>query len=232
MRPTLLLTRPEAQSRRFANVFRARFGSDWPVLIAPLMEIAPLMRNAGEDADAVILTSANAVPSLAPARGRMAWCVGQATADAALQAGFRVEVAEGDGASLARLMRAKSAQGRLFHAHGRHLSVDLQALMAERPGLSIDAAVVYDQVALPPSRAVLDLLAGDAPVLAPVFSPRSAALLADVPRLAPLWLAAISMAAARAFGPVGRLAVAPSPDAEGVLVALAELLGTKAVAAG
>lgn len=232
MRPTLLLTRPKAQSLRFADGFRARFGGDWPVLVAPLMEIAPLMRDAGEDADGLILTSANALPSLAPARGRLAWCVGAATAQAAARAGFRTEVAQGDGASLARLMRARGAQGRLFHAHGRHLSVDLQALMAGQPGLEIDAAAVYDQVALPPPPALLDLLAGETPVLAPVFSPRSAALLADVPRRAPVWLAAISDAAARAFPAPARLATAPGPDADGVLAALGELLGTKAAAAG
>lgn len=232
MRPTLLLTRPKAQSLRFADAFRTRFGGDWPVLVAPLMEIVPLVRDAGGDADAVILTSANAVGVLAPARGRLAWCVGQATAEAAARAGFRVEVAQGDGASLARLMRARGAQGRLFHAHGQHLSVDLQALMSGVAGLRIDAAAVYDQRALPPSPELLDRLAEDAPVLAAVFSPRSAALLAAVPRRAPVWLAAISEAAARAFPAPARCATAPGPDADGVLVALGKLLGTKAAAAG
>ena len=71
------------------------------------------------------------------------------------------------------------------------------------------------------------LLRGADPVLLPLFSPRSslraAAALAGAQ--APLLLAAISTAAGAAFGlPVRRRAIAPSPDADGMLAALVALI--------
>lgn len=252
MRPPLLLTRPRDASARFARQFAAQFGADWPVVIAPLQEIVPLCSDLGGDYDAVVLTSAAGAQVLAPGRGRDAWCVGQATANAARAKGFCArcfdggEKKGGDGLALARAMVKAGAKGRMLYPHGRHRSVDLARLLPETVRLC--SVVAYEQRALPIAPDVCaGLCAGQGPILAPVFSRRSGLLLAQAVSGAqggalagmkrPLWVAAISDAAGEPLAalsssghapdtgvPAMRLAIAPRPDAAGVLVALASLL--------
>jgi uroporphyrinogen-III synthase len=103
----VLITRPEPDATRLAEALRARGHEPVP---APLMTIvvsqAPPPR---EIADAVLLfTSANGARA-AEAHNvrakRVVFAVGEATAQAAREAGFRVEgVAGGDVASLTELI--------------------------------------------------------------------------------------------------------------------------------
>lgn len=228
-RPTLLLTRPAAQSRRFAAAFRARFGEDWPMLIAPLQQIVALCPNVPE-ARELIFTSENAVAplvALAPAAGRRAWCVGPRTAAAAAQAGFQVVVGAGDGVALAKQIIAARPAGPLLLARGAAQAHDLAKLL-NSAGIETLSACVYAQEALPPSAASEALLAGSIPLLVPLFSPRSARLFAEAAAgaPAPLWLAAISEATAQACAEIGaaRMQLAAAPDAESMLKALARLI--------
>ena len=228
-RPTLLLTRPLLQSQRFAAQFRARFGADWPVLIAPQQQIAPLTPDIPA-ARALVFSSASAVApvaSMSPAAGRPAWCVGARTAAAAAAAGFEVVGVAGDAQALVHAILAAHPAGPLLHAHGRHLALDIARLLNEA-GIAASGAVVYDQVAQPMPAAGRAALAAAAPLLVPLFSPRSARLFAAAAQgaAAPLWLAPISAAVAAecvALAP-RRLALAPQPDATGVLRALAQLM--------
>lgn len=255
MRPPLLLTRPRDASARFARQFAAQFGADWPVVIAPLQEIVPLCSDLGGDYDAVVLTSAAGAQVLAPGRGRDAWCVGLATAEAARAKGFYPRGFEGDekkggdGLALARAMVKAGAKGRMLYPHGRHRSVDLARLLPEMVRLC--SVVAYDQRAVPiPPDVRARLCDGQGPILAPVFSRRSGLLLAQAVSGAlsgaqggmkrPLWVAAISDAAAEPLAALPsagdapdtapsamRFAIAPRPDAAGVLAALASLLTTE-----
>lgn len=228
-RPPLLLTRPKAASQRFAREFRARFGADWPVLIAPLIEIAAL-RAPVPQADAVIFTSENAVAPFvaasAPA-GRRAYCVGGRTAKVATAAGFDVIAGPGDAVRLLPLIVKHHTGGRLVHARGRHIAAPL-AEQLNSAGIETFEAVVYeqrDQVLLPEAAA---LLREDGPVLVPLFSPRSAALFADCARdaTANLLIAPISAAAAAPCTGLTRasIEIAAQPEAASVLDAMARLL--------
>ncbi|WP_323716842.1 uroporphyrinogen-III synthase [Paracoccus aminovorans] len=212
--PLLLLTRPEPASRRFAAAL-APLGLR--VLIAPVLEIVPVAHDAArlEGARGLVFTSIHAVPSAGPGRGRPAICVGPATADAARAAGFRVTEGPGDAARMLPLLDGLG-QGWL-HPHGAHVAKTLPV-----PGM-----VVYDQLRHPLTAEALAALAGEAPVILPLFSPRSARLLSEQAgqARAPLWLAAISAAARAAWdAPAARAAVAPTPDAPGVLAAVISLL--------
>ncbi len=225
MRPTLLLTRPAAQARRFADAFAERFGADWPVVFAPLTEIVPLEPGADRDADGVILTSSNAAPYLSDGRNRTAFCVGPATARAARAAGFHAITGPGDGVGLAQLIRDSGFRGKLIHARGLHMSVDLAALLEGAPGLQTRSVAIYDQRAIPLAPEAEALIAGTAPLLAPLFSPRSARLFAAFSPRAPLWLLPISQAVARAWPlEYARISIAPQPNAAGILTAAAELV--------
>ncbi|MDF3855397.1 uroporphyrinogen-III synthase [Paracoccus sp. P2] len=215
--PILLLTRPEPASRRFAAEV-APLGLE--VLISPVLRIRPVVHDAARLAAAqgLVFTSVNAVPAAGAGRGRPAICVGPATAEAAQAAGFDVTEGPGDAARMLPMLDGLG-EGWL-HPHGAHVAKVLPV-----PGM-----VVYDQLPEPLNAVALAALAGRAPVILPLFSPRSARLLSGqaAGARAPLWLAPISPAARDAWqGPAARCVPAPTPDAEGVLRAIQRLLAAE-----
>lgn len=231
LRPTLLLTRPLAQSRRFAAEFVARYGADWPVVISPLLEIVTVPAEV-PPAPVVVFTSESAVApfaALSPAAGRRAWCVGPRTAKVAEAAGFVPILGPGEAQGLVRAILAEETARPLLHARGRHVAAELAALL-NAAGVQTLEATVYDQIELPPSIEEGRLLATDGPLLVPLFSPRSARLFAKraANAQARLWIAAISAAAAAplvALTPA-RLEVAPTPDAAGMMLALDRIVAS------
>lgn len=236
-RPTVLLTRPLPQSLRFADLLRDRLGADLPILIAPVLDIvldphaaAAALQGAG----GVIFTSENGVAACAGADvplGLTAFCVGRRTADAARAAGFAPRPdPPGDLDGLIPQIATDGwppDAGPLVHLHGAHVTGDAAATLGTH-GIPVRAALVYDQRALPMSAPALGLLAGRAPVVLPVFSPRSARLVAPalVGARAPVRLAAISPRAAAALDVHGArdVHVADRPDAAAMVDAVAALL--------
>lgn len=214
MPPTILLTRPEAASRRFAARLTC-FGL--PVVISPILRILPLAHDRAlvDRACGLVFTSAHGVAEAGPGRGRPAICVGPATASAARRAGYEVSMGTGDALGMLPLLRDLGPDW--LHVHGAHVARDLPL-----PGVA-----VYDQQAQPLNADAQALLKGATPVILPLFSPRSAALVSDAARqaTAPLWLAPISLAAAEAWvAPVARQVLAQGPDALGVARAIESLL--------
>jgi uroporphyrinogen-III synthase len=174
---TVLLTRPRAQSAGFADQIRARLPG-LRVVIAPLMEIVSTGGVPDLAAgDAVIFTSANGASRAGQGNGRRAWCVGERTAAAAREAGYDACVAGRTADELVARLRAVRPAGRLVHLHGAHTRGDVVARLAA-DGLQVDGVAIYDQVAVPPDAAFHAALAA-APVIAPLFSPRSAMLFAE-----------------------------------------------------
>lgn len=235
--PILLLTRPEAASRRFAAAAVARFGDRVRPLIAPLMQIV-------EDGGALpldgirglVFTSENGV-SAAAARTRRrdlpCWCVGDRTTAAALAAGFPAESAQGDAVALARLLIGRKVRGPLLHLHGAHVQADLGAALAPA-GIDLRGLAVYRQEPLALTDAALAALAAPSRIFVPLFSPRSARLFraAAGSVRAPLDLLAISPAAAAPLRdwPGTSALVAARPDADAMLDALADRLAAGSLA--
>lgn len=183
----VLLTRPEADSRRFAG--RLRNGGHCPIL-SPVMERLELSPSlpAANDFGAVVFTSSNGVQGFARLGGDRAFghlpcfTVGEATARAALAAGFpRPRVGGGDVAALARTVTDHAGMlGRphIIHPCGQTVAGDLASLLAGS-GLSIRELAVY---AMRPATALSDeataaLRDGTLDAVL-VFSPRSGACLA------------------------------------------------------
>ena len=171
-------------------------------------------------------TGVEGLTRLTDRRDLPAHCVGAGTARAAAAAGFAVATTgTGDAAALAKMMSAQD--GPLLWLRGEAAAADLVALLAER-GIEARAAVVYRQATKPPAPAVLSALEGDAPVLLPLFSPRSARLAAAAfPALrGNPWVAAMSPAVAEAALPLAprRVVVAARPDAAAMLDAVAALI--------
>lgn len=230
-RPILFLTRPEAQSRRFADEFRARFGADWTVVIAPLTEIVLLDASLPSDAPKhVIFTSENAVTAFAQLstdRTTLAWCVGTRTQAAARAAGFETRLGPGDGAGLAEAIAADRSVRRILYPRPVHAAGDIPGAL-KSAGIETIPVVVYDQREQPLSDTARAVLGGPVPVLLPLFSPRSAQLAANAARAAaaPLLIAAISPNAAEAVRgvPARRIVTAARPDGEAMLDALGALI--------
>ena len=232
---TLLLTRPEAQSREFAAALDAALPGRFTCLITPLLSITPVPGALDlTGAQGLLFTSANGVAQFAArsaARALPAWCVGAITAEAATRAGLSARSADGDVHALTGLVAAECdpAHGPLVHVRGRHAAGDLAGALAAR-GFTVRPAEIYDQTPCPVSAdAGARLEAGGVDVIT-LFSPRSAAVLASEARargwdLSPVTAVSISAAADAALsGPEpGARVVTDRPDREGMFAALARL---------
>ena len=229
----VLLTRPAPQAARFAAELENRFGTGLLPLISPMMA-AEFLGPEWPDLpySTLILTSETGAEAAARLRGQAralpakAICVGDRTAETARGLGFDARSAKGDAEALIALILESDDPGPFLHLRGREARGDIAPRLAAK-GRPAHAAIVYAQVAQPLSAAAQALLSGEDPVIIPLFSPRSAAILADFgPFAAPLRVAALSPAVAEkaALLAPARLAVADSPDSAGMLAAIALLM--------
>lgn len=214
--PTLLLTRPESQSKAFLISCEKAAGRRLPAIISPVLSI----RHTGELPDldnyaTIIFTSGNGVKSALKTvslSGRRVATVGQRTAELAQSAGANA-TSLGDDVE-AFLCAVDKLAGPVLLCRGTHTRGNL-AERLRQAGLSVDEAVIYDQEALPLSVAARSLLAGDMPVIAPVFSPRTASLLAGYGVIrAPITVIAMSRNVADAWKGPGKIVVADTPTSE------------------
>ena len=224
--PTVLLTRPKAQSDSFAQSLRAQVPG-LRVVISPLMVPVFVAVTLPEGPlQGFILTSQTGAEAARHLRAHLpdlAYCVGDRTAQVARDAGFRVLSAQGDAEALLALILRENAQD-LIHLRGREARGDL-AQRLSAAGVFTQERVVYAQDAQPLSDEAVAVLSGKAPVLVPLFSPRSAEILGaawqGLATHAPLVVVAISQAVAEAaaFCPT-KPVLAAHPDAPSMLDAV------------
>lgn len=147
----VLVMRPQAEAERTARELAAR-GHE--AVLAPVLRIAQTdMPAPSGQFDAVVLTSANAVPALAtlgaPTHGLPVFAVGERTASAAAEAGCRdVRRAGGDAASLADLVARTAAPGaKLLLIAGRDRKPEPEAALSVA-GFAVVTWVAYEAVAV------------------------------------------------------------------------------------
>lgn len=143
----LLITRPEPDGTALVRELERR-GHEG--LMAPMMEIVflqavlPNIRSA----QGLVFTSANGVRAFAKVsndRSLKAYCVGDATAAAAKNAGFgEVRCGQGDVETLARLIEKEcpAENGPLIHISGSVVARELTDLLGDR-GVQIKRVVLY-----------------------------------------------------------------------------------------
>lgn len=208
----VVILRPEPSASATLNRATAA-GID--AVAIPLFEVAALPWAApeGEQFGAVLLTSANAIrhggPELAKLKHLPAFCVGEATAAAARDAGFEIGgVGPGDVTAMILDVPPELA---VLHLAGRdHRSVD-----------GATAIPVYESVAIDPAPS-LEALSGG---VAMVHSARAGERLAElVTTRGDIAIAAISAAAATACGTGWREVAAVEKPADGALLVLAAAL--------
>jgi uroporphyrinogen-III synthase len=140
-RRLVALTRPRPESERLARDLEA---GGYPCLIAPLLEIVPEPGPAPDlrGVQAIVLTSANAVPAL---QRLPAYTVGDATAAAARSVhGGPIISAGSDACGLARLIRRSldPAAGALLHLAGAEVRPEPRASL-EAAGFAVRSPIVY-----------------------------------------------------------------------------------------
>lgn len=142
----VLVTRAQPGASQTATRLRA-LGHE--AIIAPLLTIEPVQANADvAGVQALLFTSANGVAAFSratPDRALPAYCVGDATGEAARAEGFTdVRVAGGDVGALAAFVAASGRPdgGPLLHAAGADLAGDLKGAL-EAHGFTVDRRTFY-----------------------------------------------------------------------------------------
>lgn len=211
----VLLTRSAANCRNSASRLEA---AGHAAVVLPLLAYVPLATALPQGRfDAVAFTSAAGVESAVQYLARHgdaadllvtpAYCVGKATAQAALEAGFeRIVTGTGGGTALARLIASNApkwtANPSLLHFAGTDKAFDFSAGLA---GWRVVEMTGYEAQLLDPGKLALEASLAVAQAIL-LYSPRTAAHLAEISirhgnagQLAGLTLIAISEKTARAL---------------------------------
>lgn len=229
MAPVLLITRPEPEATTLAAALSAAH-PDLRVIATPLQRIGFRDFDPPEGAEPVF-TSRNGVRAFRRAGGRAgrAWCVGRGTAAEAEAAGMTAISADGDAEALLALLLRNRPAGPLLHVRGaQHRGALARRLRAA--GLTAGAVESYAQEDMAPVPEARAAMAGRAPVIVPLYSPRAAArLVAEWRGAAPLLAGAISPATARVLrdglgGGCKQLDVAARPDGDSMLKVISGLI--------
>lgn len=198
-----------------------------PAVVSPVIEVVPQPFDVAAVSGAeLVFTSANAVRAAA-ARvnlcGKRAWVVGPRTAEAARREGMDVVSADGDADALLALLCKAGPEAPLVHLRGVHTRGDIAGRLSAA-GLPTQSVIVYDQRPRALTAEAVGLLAGKAPVLIPLYSPRTARLLGDACAgiRAPATVVAISNATASAWPHGGRMIICKLPNGRAMMQAIAD----------
>lgn len=224
---SLLLTRPQASAERFLGHLDPDLLGDAIICISPLVRIVPLDPAPDPGGyEAVVFSSAHAVDFAGSGRGTPAYCVGQQTARAASGRHWDVKLLAETADDLVASMERHRVQGPLVHLAGKHRRGEIAQRLTAL-GAQTDVVTLYDQELLCLTNEAQNMLVGEAPVIVPLFSPRTAAQFAKEARDTSHVIAvAISPAVAQALDgtPLAGLRVAAAPTGEQMRQAVEILL--------
>ena len=236
--PVLLITRPEPAGAAFALSVIEALRRPVTTILSPLMEIVPVAVAVPDPLPAgIVLTSAHgaeAAGGMGWPPGLTAWCVGARTAEAARAAGLTPVSADGDAAALVRLILTTGVTGPLLHLRGAHVASDVATALTGA-GVPCAELVCYRQEARPLSPQAKAALAGPAPVMLPLFSPRTVSIMArNAPFAGQVTAIAISEAVAQAAEALrpGTIIRATRPDAEAMREATCRAIAANSMSSG
>jgi uroporphyrinogen-III synthase len=213
----LLLTRPRESSEGFVARLARELLEGVTLCFSPLIEIVPTGETADlVNVDGVIFTSAHGVRFGPEGAGRPAYCVGARTSEAAKAKKWNVILVEQTADDLVAVIGRGHQVGRLVHLAGTHRRGEIDIRLRQQ-GISVEVAALYDQVLIPLTMEAKNLLAGEVPVIVPLFSPRTAAQFVDqADQLNGSIIAAISSAVSEAVADrsVRDMYIATAPSAK------------------
>lgn len=227
----VLVTRPQRQGERTAQRLRAR-GHEAVMmpLSGPVHDGATAMAALAQTAGPTAITSAEAIwalsdqtASLVPHLDRPLYAVGNATAEAAIAAGFvTVKAASGDGGDLAELIAAETT-GAVTYLAGRPRAETFEKRAAEL-GLKLATVECYRMEQIAPGRDAREALQHSPPDAILLYSRETAIALFRFFNPLPEWLSAArilclseAVAAAVPAGLQKNLRIAAMPDEQSLL---------------
>lgn len=223
----LLMTRPRASAVSFVTQMPTEMGAQLQPIYSPLIKIEGLDNKPElQSTDAAIFTSANGVAHAPSGQGRPAYCVGSATTQAASDAGWHAIMRGETAKQLVTNLVTSPPDEELVHLSGVHTRGNICARL-NSAGLKAKNFPVYDQVAQDLSTEALNVLDSDRPVIAPLFSSRTAAQFAiTAPRSMSVYVIVFSNAVAQKLDRASYAAVTVSsaPNAGAMLTAIATVL--------
>ncbi len=176
-KPVLLLTRPAANSVRFAVQLDPSITAHADLIISPLMEIVPLpLPSEGLGMATAVFTSANGVLHGPAGNAGPAYCVGAETAKSATAKGWHVLDTGLNADDLVHRI-PMDVKVPLVHFCGVHHRGDVAERLTKR-GIPTKRCTVYEQKELSISETAKKAIIGERRVVVPLFSPRSAAYFA------------------------------------------------------
>lgn len=251
----ILNSRPVEHRARFHEAFGQALGADWTIVDCPVLTAEPMMAElppaggfdlilftsqiaaalfptgtAWSQTRVVAMDDTNLSHGIAASRvaigsawtGKKVLAVGEATANAARAAGFTYVIDTGNDVEDMRAYLARAGFGQALYPSAEDVSADLSQEFAGR----VKRVITYRMV--PRASLGLDDIAPGwitAPVLAPLFSRRSAETLAGLLSKAgakPANITAVAISADAAVpGPWARTVVADAPTLAGVAAACA-----------
>lgn len=196
----ILITRPREGAERFAMELAQVMPCPMEMLISPVLDIAPLPDLLPLDhIKGLIVTSGNGVETLIAKTDRRdlpVYAVGARTTAAATQAGFKARQMGEDADGLVEGLLRLGPKAPLLHLRGEVSRGDVAQRLSTH-GILTREKVVYAQKPVDLSEEAKTLLNGTSPVVLPLFSPRSAKLLAQqVTGTAPRYVVAMSWSVA------------------------------------
>ncbi len=225
-RATLLLTRPAPASAAFLDSL-SPLGEGIDVVISPLLEIVPTGQVPDTSQYAgVIFTSSNGVAHAIDGAGMPAFCIGDATRDAAQARGWEARQMGRTAEDLIDSILSERPNAPLLHIGGVHKRGNVAEHLT-RAGIHTDSIDVYDQTAKPLSSVAIEILNGGNPVIVPLFSPRTASQFAkNWSGRAPLHLLGLSKAVLDEVKhlPASTFNIAESPDGDAMRRVVMNLL--------
>lgn len=223
--PVLLMTRPAKAAQAFVDSLPLE---GVRVIMSPLIgivhrgELPPMAAYR-----ALIFTSVHGVEAYVAQNGPLLPCyvVGGKTARAAQASGFSVRSVFENAANLIEGVIRNFVSGPMLHVRGVHARGNIAQTLTNN-AIPTDEAVLYDQPAIPLTDEAQAALSGANPVIVPLFSPRTAVLLAEFRPKPPLLVAAFSQAVANAVSGlhITKLRIASRPDSDAMGVEVIDLL--------
>lgn len=217
--PTLLITRPKEAADRFLAQVRAQL-PEVSAIVSPVLTFDSLVIAKPPKAETLILTSSQAVQEASRLGYECdAICVGQRTTDMALSVGLSARFGGQDVQTLIGTLKQDRPKGPIVYIRGEHVASDI-ATELKRDRIKIDEVIAYRQIAAPLNEAAHRILAGNLPVVLPLFSPRSAWLV-QARVTAPLHIIAMSQQVADAARhlSVSGIETIPEPTANAMVAA-------------
>lgn len=174
--PTVFVTRPLKGSEAFLAALRDVAGPFVPVL-NPAFELIAVPHEA-PTFDAAVFTSRPGVSFAPSGQGRVAWCVGKATAQAAQAAGYEPQSAAGDAMDLVTLILERKPSGKLMHLRGENVRENVTQHL-KGGGIGCDEVIVYRKNVLSLSVENATAVAQATDVVFPAFSAETVSIFAS-----------------------------------------------------